>query len=483
MSARGRAGCAFPSLGLACSANLLNNGRVSTDTASPLGWQKLLLFLSRFPLVAAVPAYVAGVIWRYMHVYYSHDPRGTVYSDMHVYISTARRIADPNYKLVPIDVTHPPATSWLFSQFYQADPSFFSLMLFQLLIAALIPLAVGFLAWVAFDQKSAAWAIAVSSGYYYYVEYAGFFLSEIYMMLLIPLMMALYLVAVRAKKLPVAIAWGALTGIVLFISIAFKTVAAPAVLGFCAVHWLLTRGPSLRVKTAAFASVFLAALPGLYLISHRCTLANRNKFCLGSNKTAADFLLGHYDRIHSLKWTDSQFGSPASQQHGYEHVPQVWFSITDSEQNFATAWDWVTGSPDKALVLSVQHIFDLLTPNAPWPTIWTPEWPFAQAVSYLFVMVMAYPAFLLLFDIVRSSGVGGLFRSIEFAILSILFGVMLGVAIATGEARYRLPYDCVFIILGVQFYRRVLARRGFSFKKGPRRPLAPVSLSSAQGPS
>src|SRR5690606_2196234 len=160
-------------------------------------------------------------------------------------------------------------------------------------------------------------------------------------------------------------------------------------------------------------------------------------------------------------------------QHGYEHVPQVWFSITDSKQNFETAWDWVTSSPDKALVLSVQHIFDLMTPNAPWPTIWTAEWPLAQAVSYIFVMVAAYPACLLLFDIIRSSGVLGLLRSTEFAILSVLFGVMLGVFIATGEARYRLPYDCVFIVLSVQFYRRMFARRSWG-RKAPRRPLAPA---------
>lgn len=452
---------------------MLDNGPVSTEIASTSGWQKVLQFLGRFPLVAALPAYIAGVIWRVLHVYNTHDPRSTVYSDMHVYISTARRISNEAYKMVPIDVTHPPATSWLFSQFYLADPSFYSLMQFQVLISALIPLAVGFLAWVAFDQKAAAWSMAASSGYYYYVEYAGFFLSEIYMMFLIPLIMALYLVAVKAKTMPATIAWAALTGSVLFIAIAFKTVAAPAILGFCGVHWLLTRGPSLRVKTAALATTFVATLPGLYVISQRCTLANRNKFCLGSNKTAADFLLGHYDRIHSLKWTDSQFGSPASQQHGYEHVPQVWFSITDSKQNFETAWDWVTSSPDKALVLSVQHIFDLMTPNAPWPTIWTAEWPLAQAVSYIFVMVAAYPACLLLFDIIRSSGVLGLLRSTEFAILSVLFGVMLGVFIATGEARYRLPYDCVFIVLSVQFYRRMFARRSWG-RKAPRRPLAPA---------
>lgn len=456
---------------------MLDNGRVSTQPAPTSGWQKFLQLLGRYPIVAALPAYVAGVVWRFQHVFATHDPRAAVYSDMAVYISIARRIADPSYQLRPLDVTHPPGCSWMFSQFYQADPSYFSLMLFQILVSALIPLSVGFLAWVAFDQKSAAWCVAVSSGYYYYVEYAGFFLSEIYMMFLIPLVMALYLLAANAKKLSGTLLWAVFAGAVLFIAIAFKTVAIPAVFGFCAVHWLFTRGPSFRAKTIAFATTFLATVPGLYVISHRCTHANEGRFCLGSNKSASDFLLGHYDRIHSLKWTDSQFGSPGSQYHGYEQVPQVWFSITDSQQNSATAWEWIGKSPGKALVLSVQHIFDLLAPNAPWPTIWSPEWPIAQAYSYVFLLCLMYPAGLLLFDIIRSSGPRALLHSIEFAVLSILFGVMLGVFIATGESRYRLPYDCVFIILGVQFYRRVLTRRGWLVNK--LRPLAATPTPAA----
>lgn len=461
---------------------MLNNGRVSTQTAPTSGWQKFLQLLSRYPLVAALPAYVVGVIWRIQHVFVVHDPRGTVYSDMAVYISIARRIADPNYQLKPLDVTHPPACSWMFSQFYQADPSYFSLMLFQILISALIPLSVGFLAWVAFDKKSAAWSIAVSSLYYYHIEFAGFFLAEIYMMFLVPLVMGLYLVAVKAKKLSGTVSWSLVAGVVLFIAIAFKTVAIPAVFGFCAVHWLFTRGPSFRTKTVAFATTFLATVPGLYVISHRCTLANSNRFCLGSNKSASDFLLGHYDRIHSMKWTDSQFGSPGSQYHGYEHVPQMWFSITDSEANSAAAWDWIASAPGKAIVLSVQHIFDLMAPNAPWPTIWTPEWPLAQAYAYIFLLLLMYPACLLLFDIVRSSGPRALIQSTELAVLSITFGVMIGVAIATGESRYRLPYDSVFIILGVQFYRRVLVRRGWLVSN--LRPLAPTpAATSASTPA
>ena len=115
-----------------------------------------------------------------------------------------------------------------------------------------------------------------------------------------------------------------------------------------------------------------------------------------------------------------------------------------------------------------------MSPNAPWPTIWTPEWIAAQTHSYLFGLLLIYPACLLLFDIARSGGPWAMLRSVEFAIISVLFGVMLSVAIATGETRYRLPYDCVFIVLGVEFYRRMLARHAWRFRKRPLRSLPPA---------
>ena len=180
--------------------------------------------------------------------------------------------------------------------------------------------------------------------------------------------------------------------------------------------------------------------------------------CAGSNKTAGDFLLGHYGRIHSVQWSDSKFGSPAAQQHGYTDVPRVGFSITDGEKNATVAWDWVRANKLDAAVLSVQHVFDLFSSNAPWPVIWSSEWATAQAHQYIFVVFLIWPCLLLCFDLARCYGVVALLRSKEFILLSVVFGVMLAVFIATGEPRYRLPFDCVFIIVGVQFYRRLAAR-------------------------
>ncbi len=422
--------------------------------------RKLTALVGRFPLLAALPVYVWGVVWRVQHVFVRHDPRSTVFSDMGMYVGIARRLADPSYVMTKYDVTHPPATSWLFSQFYQRDASFFELMLLQIVVASLIPLAVGWLACVAFDRRSAAWAVVVSSCYFNYVEFAGFFLAEVYMMLLIPLCMASYLVAVSTPSLARRLGFAILGGLLFLVAVAFKTVAGPALAGFFAVHWLFTTGAR-KPKTLALAVMVVSTLPGLAVIGQRCTQANGGQFCLPSNKSAADFLLGHYDRVASIQWTDATFGSPSALQHGYSASPKVPFSITDHEQNMEAAWQWIGEHKLEAAVLSVQHVFDMFAPNAPWPTIWTGEWPVAQAQMYLFVIFLIWPSMLLLFDIGTVNGPMAMLRSTECALASVLVGVSLGVFIATGEPRYRLPFDCVFIVLGVQFYRRMLARHGW----------------------
>lgn len=68
------------------------------------------------------------------------------------------------------------------------------------------------------------------------------------------------------------------------------------------------------------------------------------------------------------------------------------------------------------------------------------------------------PTLLLGFDLARSHGLVGMFTSVEFALFSTLFGVFAAVFIATGETRYRLPFDCVFFVLAARFYTRVIPR-------------------------
>ena len=60
----------------------------------------------------------------------------------------------------------------------------------------------------------------------------------------------------------------------------------------------------------------------------------------------------------------------------------------------------------------------------------------------------------LCFDLVRQHGFRKFLASRELLLLSPLFGIVLAAFIATGEPRYRVPFDGFLMILAVELYRR-----------------------------
>jgi hypothetical protein len=195
-------------------------------------------------------------------------------------------------------------------------------------------------------------------------------------------------------------------------------------------------------------------------------VANDHHFCTGSNKSAADFLLGHYGRIEGIEWRDPAvpgvvaFGSPAAYQHGYRDRKVVPFLITNQKKNAEYAWKWVGEHPGEALVLSVEHVWDCFGGSYPWPANSTGLWQGSYASHYAFLFFVIFPAMALLAETLRKQGLIGLLRSVELLIFSPVIGVAVAVFVASGEVRYRIPWDGVFIVLAVELYRRTTFRFG-----------------------
>ncbi len=436
----------------------------------------------RFPFLgdlAALAVFAAGALWRYFHLLRLHDPRKFVYSDMQMYVDLGKRISKPGYKLRPYDVTHPPGMTELISYFYKLDESLQKLVWFQLAVTALVPLAVGALGWLAFSKKTGRWALVLASLYLPFVDYGGYFLAEIYLTLTASLTMVCYLAAVRLWSAPVtlgrftvsergrlglAVIFAASGGFLFSLAMLMKMVAAPAILAFLGIHALFTRGASFRRKAVLVLVLLVAAAPLSKWQSDRCTRGNGNKFCPGSNKSGADFMMGHIGRVQGVVWKDPKsrgsvgFGSPAAYQHGYRDKPEFAFSITDNEANRAEAWKWIRKHPAQAFVLSLEHVWDSFGGSLPWPAVATGFWPGSQLFHYLFLGFLFFPSLVLLLDIARQNGVVGLVRSTELALMAPIFGVVVSVMMATGEVRYRAPWDMVFIVLAIEFYRRLRVR-------------------------
>jgi hypothetical protein len=412
---------------------------------------------------ATLIALAIGTLWRWLHITRFHDPRRYVYSDMADYLVVAKRMVQPGHVPAVTDVTHPPGATAIFAFFYRLDPSLQSLVWFQFAVAAAVPLAVGALAWVVFDRSTARLAVILSSLYFPFVDYGGFFLSEVYMMLAVPVSLAIYLRACQLRSTAGVVVLALVAGVALSGALALKLLALPAILGCAAVHWLFFRGATRRVKAIALGALLLGTLPGTFLLSWRCTVANQGRFCLVSNNSAAEFLLGHYGRIQGITWRDPQgppvfhYANPSAYQR-YRHQVELPFAYTDAQSNLRAATGWIREHPIEAVVLSAEHVYDLFIGSFPWPAFETEYWVGAEEAHFLFIVFLFFPALCLCVDSIRRHGVPAFLGGEVMLILSPILGLVAATVIATGEPRYRIPFDGLLIIAAIRFYLTVAPR-------------------------
>ncbi len=412
--------------------------------------------------------FALGVVLRWFYIRQWHDPRKYVYSDMEMYVSLAKQMSRPGFVLTSWQVTHPPGNVWIVMYFLGRDPTLLQHVYFNFVVCALVPLAVGALGWVAFGRRAGEASVIVASTYFAFIDFGAYFLAEVHMTLVATLSIALYLYAAKladrppsAKRTVGFVVAAALGGVFFSLAMTLKMVALLAIGGFCLLHLVFTQCKRRLQRVFVLGVFVVSALPLTGFVAARCTRANDGHFCSGSNKSAADFLLGHYGRIGGIEWRDKTsgvvlgFGSPAASQHNYRTSEIVPFAITDQKSNNHEAWGWIGKHPFEALVLSVEHLWDAFGGSYPWPPNVTGVWVWSYAFHYGFLFLMIAPSLILLVDVFRARGVMGFLRSMELAVFSPILGLCFALFLATGEVRYRVPWDGVFIVLGVEFYRRI----------------------------
>ena len=414
-------------------------------------------------------AYALGVLWRWLHITKWHDPRRFSHVDIDAYVTLAKRLAQPGYVLTVGDVPTPPGNTWLLEFFLRRDPSLFLQVQFNFVVCALVPLAIGALGWVAFGKRTAQASVVVASVYFGLIDCGAYFTPDVHLALVGTLTIASYLQAMKlvaeetsAKRTAALLGLAALSGLLFSLAMALSTIALPALLGFCAVHFLFTRGPKPLRKAIVLAAFLVASAPLTVKIAARCTAANGGHFCLSSNTTKAEILLGHYDRTGGIEWRDpakpgevATLTNHGAQQHGFRSNKVVAFPITDQESNSEYAWGWIRQNPSKAIILSLEHVWDCICGTYPWPIPIADQWAAGYAAHFLFLVFIMLPALTVLADRLRQRGGIGLLRSTELALVSPIFGVCAAAFATTGQARYRIPWDGVLIVLGVQFYRHM----------------------------
>jgi hypothetical protein len=423
----------------------------------PVSWRRFVYN----PVLWAVVIYALGVALRIDYTLRVSPPESLISSDMGLYVDLARRIASGAAPLHPWDVTHPLGYPSLIAFFIKDGGRLASVVHLQLVVSCLVPLSLGLLGLFAFGRRTALAALAFASLYFPFIEFGALFLSEIHFIFTLSLAFAGFLAARAARRRAVSLLLAAGGGFALSVAAALKSVALPAAALFFAVEGLaaFVKGPrdfaSLRVRLAPWvartALVVVAAVPLLGVLARSCTRANRGHFCVTGNKVGADFLLGHYGRIADIHWGDDEghgfgFGSPGSYLRHYDQHPSVPFPITDSKANADEAWRWIFRHPFDAVVVSLDHLYDTFFGVAMWPTYGTAAWALAHLSQMAFVVLLFVPA-LFAFARVAKRGWLALLTSRTLLILAPVAALAFTVALATGEVRYRIPFDSFFIVV------------------------------------
>jgi hypothetical protein len=429
--------------------------------------------------------YLAGVALRVNYTLRVQPPQTTVYSDMSMYVDLAKRLKTSSDPLGPWDVTHPLGFPAMLSFLMGANGSLGRAVVVGLVVGCLVPLAVGLLGWAAFGRRTALLAVGFSSLYFPFIEFGAHMLSEIHFIFWMTLAFAAFFAAcnVDVRRRGVLLALSVAGGFALSLAIALKSVALLGAFAFFATDafalWV-GRAPGDRPSVRRLlpwlgraGAAAVAAAPILGVLARVCTRGNEGKFCVTGNKVGADFLLGHYGRIADIAWGADRghafvFGSPSTWLRHLEGRVQVPFPMTDSAANSAEAWRWIRKNPFEAFVLSLDHVYDTFFGQTIWPTMNGPRWAWAQLSEYVFIVLLFIPAVLVVAEVVKRGARAALASRVAlvFAPVAVL---AVTVAIATGEVRYRVPFDVFFIIAACALVtREVAGRPALAGPVGPR---------------
>ena len=422
---------------------------------------RLQAFL-KHPGVGVALVYAVGIALRVMYSLDVHRPEAFVESDMQLYQQVAQRLLENHGPAGPWDVAVPLGFPALLAFLFSHGATLAHAGYVQLVVGCLVPGAVGLLGAAAFGRRTGMLAVVFASLYFPFIEYGAFFLTEIHFMLWVTLAFAAFFGALNARRRAVSLGLAAAGGLALSLSISMKNVGLLAAIGFFAadgVARLLARAGSpsaswrarLRPWVLGGALAAAGAAPVMGTLSAICTRANEGHFCFSGNKPAADFLLGHYGRVGEINWAPPEgrhfgFGSPGTVLRHYDERKTVPWAITDNPANAAEAWRWIGKHPFQAAVLSLDHIYDIFFGSSMWPTFNYDQWPFADLFQVVFVVLLFVPTLLACVRVARD-GVRAFLVSRLALVLAPIVALVITVAIATGEVRYRIPFDPFFMIV------------------------------------
>lgn len=325
----------------------------------------------------------------------------------------------------------------------------------QWFLSCLVPPLLGLISLRLFDRKVAAAVFLVSCLYFPLWEYFGYFISEgpfIFTQLAAFLLLVLSL---QSKSGRGALAWGLAGGIALGACAVIKSCALfSAALVFALLIYYRCRHQFRIAHTAVGALIGLSLI--LTPVSIRATRMNEGRFLLIANDAPRTFLLGHQGRAGLTWWLDGprnfhmNFSNPSATQHGYGEIKEYHFGPYESKPNYQAAWSWIGNNPLEALLLSIEHVFDMFAIALPWPGYFRPYAGWTIFFNEFFIALILFPALIHLLRVgkklfQRDPQVAG-----DGIVAAAALSIYLLAFIFLGEGRYRICFDGFMMMLAAR---------------------------------
>jgi hypothetical protein len=433
-----------------------------------------------------LPAYCIGVYARWSYILQVHHPRNHVYSDSIPLATLAEILTTPDGRQEFFHTVWPPGMSAFLALNLVFDPSLGSAAVWQFVLSAASPLLIAHAAWLAYGERVAWLALAMSALHFGFIHYGGFFLSEaLFQFALAVAVSATVSVLVASERPPKSdgptakgatwtlLVGGLVSGLAWGLSFSLRSNALPV--AFFAAFWLCVRWARRRNRRAfvALAGGILGMLLVVTPLTQRCTQLVGH-FCPGATNGAMNIALGHAPDVHGLHFVPGpgdrhDLGNwwfpPALEHHGYKGTADVTGSIYDTPRVLS----WVMGrfvrDPVEFGTVSIGNALDLFGPTL-WPEDYAPLAPrratiLGQAVLVLVLIPGMAMWGLIVRDICRRREIA----CTDAFFTAVILGVFLVAAASLGEARYRIPFDAVFVLLAA----RALAGRKLATDAPPPR--------------
>ena len=407
-------------------------------------------FVNAFPRLVVWAVYLGSVGFRYYFTFFLALPDKHIVSDSLGYYVRAKNVCEQSYPWGINDIIFPPGTDYLFGAVYCLRGNLLDISWTLVVFSSLIPLLIFSIASQLCERRVAYLSLLLSSVYFPFINYGGYYLSEIPMMVcFFAATSAMIRLLKSQQSLPRVLPLCLLTGLLYGAAGSIKMQSFAPLLLTAVLYPLFLRKQRLRIFLM-FLVIGLGTLPVLIPCSIRCTKLNEGRFCLIGKTFGMNFLVGHQLKNPYLRFTDSRRGlhyllmGPGMDYNPNAPIPEVNFGPYDDEEVRSEAIRMIREHPKEMAMTFVRTALAYLGGVKLWPFAEVP----VEVYQIFRVFFWCMLGTLLLHFLLNKCGKGSRSLPPEYwqLHLAIFAGFICG-TLASGEPRYRIPFDAFVIIL------------------------------------